>query len=81
MPLVGRCSFEMASIEPMGAAPLDPPIANKSLLSAKANTPAGDPLEVTRLVEAYERVQFPIDLPDAVEAIKFRMAHSGTSRM
>jgi HTH-type transcriptional regulator/antitoxin HigA len=29
------------------------------------------------LVEAYERAHFPMDLPDAVEAIKFRMEQSG----
>ena len=31
---------------------------------------------VTR-VEAYERAHFPMDLPDAVEAIKFRMEQAG----
>ena len=29
------------------------------------------------LIEAYERTHFPMDLPDAVEAIKFRMEQSG----
>ena len=29
------------------------------------------------LVEAYERQHFPMDLPDAVEAIKFRMEQQG----
>jgi HTH-type transcriptional regulator / antitoxin HigA len=29
------------------------------------------------LVEAYEAKHFPIDLPDPVEAIKFRMERSG----
>src|ERR1022692_1695692 len=38
----------------------------------------GDRLDVlTTLVEAYERAHFPMDLPDAVEAIKFRMEQSG----
>src|SRR5262245_58686849 len=50
----------------------------ESLMSAKADTPAGDRLDVlTTLVEAYERVHFPLDLPDAVEAIKFRMEQQG----
>jgi HTH-type transcriptional regulator/antitoxin HigA len=50
----------------------------ESLMAAKANTPEGDRLDVlTTLVEAYERVHFPMDLPDAVEAIKFRMEQSG----
>ncbi len=29
------------------------------------------------LVEAYEAKHFPIDLPDPVEAIKFRMEQAG----
>ena len=29
------------------------------------------------LIEAYERRHFPMDLPDAVEAIKFRMEQQG----
>ena len=50
----------------------------ESLMSAKANTPEGDRLDIlTTLVEAYERRHFPMDLPDAVDAIKFRMEHSG----
>lgn len=40
-------------------------------------TPAGDRFEVLlTLVEAYENKHFPIDLPDPVEAIKFRMEQS-----
>jgi HTH-type transcriptional regulator/antitoxin HigA len=50
----------------------------ESLMDAKANTPKGDRLDVlVTLVEAYERAHFPMDLPDAVEAIKFRMEQSG----
>jgi HTH-type transcriptional regulator/antitoxin HigA len=50
----------------------------ETLMSAEANTPSGDRLDVlTTLVEAYERVHFPMDLPDAVEAIKFRMEQQG----
>lgn len=46
----------------------------ESLMRSKANTPEGDRLDVlTTLVEAYERSHFPMDLPDAVDAIKFRM--------
>jgi HTH-type transcriptional regulator / antitoxin HigA len=52
--------------------------AVESLMAAKANTLEGDRLDVlTTLVEAYERAHFPMDLPDAVEAIKFRMEQSG----
>ena len=49
-----------------------------ALMDARPNTPAGDRLDVlTTLVEAYERVHFPMDLPDAVEAIRFRMEQQG----
>jgi HTH-type transcriptional regulator/antitoxin HigA len=50
----------------------------ESLMNARANTPEGDRLDVlVTLVEAYERKHFPMDLPDAVEAIKFRMEQQG----
>lgn len=52
--------------------------AVESLMAAKPNTPQGDRLDVlVTLIEAYERKNFPIDLPDAVEAIKFRMEQRG----
>ncbi len=42
------------------------------------NTAEGDRFEVlVTLIEAYESKQFPIGLPDPVEAIKFRMEQSG----
>ena len=48
------------------------------LMSARLNTPEGDRLDVlVTLVEAYEARHFPIDLPDPVEAIKFRMEQAG----
>ncbi|MFA7680033.1 MAG: transcriptional regulator [Pigmentiphaga sp.] len=41
-------------------------------------TPDGDRLDVlATLVQAYEAKQFPIDLPDPIEAIKFRMEQAG----
>lgn len=41
-------------------------------------TQEGDRFEILlALVEAYEAKHFPIDLPDPVEAIKFRMEQSG----
>jgi len=41
-------------------------------------TPEGDRFEVLlMLVEAYEASQFPIDLPDPVEAIRFRVEQAG----
>ena len=49
----------------------------EDLMNAKAGTPEGERLDVlATLVEAYERRHFPMDLPDPVEAIKFRMEQS-----
>lgn len=50
----------------------------ESLMSAEADTPEGDRLDVlVTLVEAYERVHYPVEFPDPVEAIKFRMDQQG----
>ena len=44
----------------------------------KPGSPQGDRFEVLlTLVEAYETKTFPVDLPDPIEAIKFRMEQSG----
>lgn len=41
-------------------------------------TPEGDRLDVlVTLVQAYEAKHYPIDLPDPIEAIKFRMEQAG----
>jgi HTH-type transcriptional regulator/antitoxin HigA len=46
-------------------------------MNAEAGSPQGERLDVlATLVEAYERKQFPMDLPDPVEAIRFRMEQS-----
>ncbi len=43
-------------------------------------TPEGDRFEVMlTLVEAYEAKHFPVDLPNPIDAIKFRMEQSGLS--
>jgi HTH-type transcriptional regulator/antitoxin HigA len=43
-------------------------------------SPEGEHFEVLlTLIEAYEAKHFPIDLPDPVEAIKFRMQQAGLS--
>ena len=48
------------------------------LMDARANTPAGDRLDVlVTLIEAYERIHYPMDYPDPVEAIKFAMEQKG----
>ncbi|MDA3919169.1 MAG: transcriptional regulator [Salinisphaera sp.] len=50
----------------------------ESLMMAEVNSPEGDRLDVlVTLVEAYERQHYPIDFPDPVEAIKFRMEQQG----
>lgn len=50
----------------------------ETLMNAQAGTPEGERLDVLgTLVEAYERKHFPMDLPDPVEAIRFRMEQSG----
>ena len=42
------------------------------------DSPEGERLDVlSTLIEAYERKHHPIDLPDPVEAIKFRMDQAG----
>lgn len=50
----------------------------ESLMTAGADTPEGERLDVlVTLVEAYEKKHFPLELPDPVEAIKFRMDQMG----
>ena len=50
----------------------------ESLMDAEAGTSEADELElVSTLVEMYEEKHYPIDLPDPVEAIKFRMEQLG----
>ncbi len=46
----------------------------EEIFDAKKGTREGDELEILGiLIENYENDYFPIDLPDPVEAIKFRM--------
>lgn len=46
----------------------------EELYTAKPGTRYGDELELLLLlVESYEAKEFPIDLPDPIEAIRFRM--------
>ena len=53
----------------------------EALMSARHDTAEGDELDVlTTLVDAYEREHFPIDAPDPIEAIKFRMEQMGLDR-
>src|ERR1700745_1103009 len=51
------------------------------LWGAKAGTPDGDRLDVlATLIDAYEAEHYPMDPPDPIEAIKFRMEQQGLSR-
>jgi HTH-type transcriptional regulator/antitoxin HigA len=51
------------------------------LWGSKDGTPEGDRLDIlTTLVEAYEAAHFPIDLPDPIEAIKFRLEQQGEDK-
>jgi HTH-type transcriptional regulator / antitoxin HigA len=51
------------------------------LWGSKSGTPNGDRLDVlATLIDAYEAQHYPIDPPDPVEAIKFRMEQQGLSR-
>ena len=46
----------------------------EDIFDAEPNTKEGDELEILGiLIEKYENENFPIELPDPVEAIKFRM--------
>ncbi len=50
----------------------------ETLMSVADDTPDGEKLDVlVTLVEAYERKNYPLDLPSPVEAIKFEMDRRG----
>jgi HTH-type transcriptional regulator/antitoxin HigA len=50
----------------------------EGLMNAKRDTPDGDRLDVlVTLVEVWEAKHYPLDLPDAVEAIKHHMDQKG----
>ncbi|MHB1013502.1 MAG: helix-turn-helix domain-containing protein [Desulfobacteria bacterium] len=52
----------------------------ETLMDAAPKSRKGERLDVlVTLVEAYERKHFPLDLPDPVEAIRFRMEQMGLS--
>jgi len=50
----------------------------ESLWNSPQGSAESDELDVlATLIDAYEREHFPIDLPDPVEAIKFRLEQAG----
>lgn len=53
----------------------------EKIFDAKPGTKEGDELEVLGiLIEKYENANFPVDFPDPIEAIKFRMEQLGYSQ-
>jgi HTH-type transcriptional regulator/antitoxin HigA len=51
------------------------------LWGTKSGTPEGDRLDVlATLIDAYEAKHYPMDPPDPIEAIRFRMEQQGLSR-
>ena len=51
------------------------------LWGAKSGTPEGDRLDVlATLIDAYEARNHPMDPPDPIEAIRFRMEQQGLTR-
>jgi HTH-type transcriptional regulator/antitoxin HigA len=51
------------------------------LWGAGSGTPEGDRLDIlATLIDAYESEHHPIDPPDPIEAIKFRMEQQGLTR-
>jgi HTH-type transcriptional regulator/antitoxin HigA len=52
-----------------------------ALMGAKPGSAEGDELDVlATLVDAYEEKRFPMDAPDPVTAIQFRMEQQGLTR-
>jgi HTH-type transcriptional regulator / antitoxin HigA len=50
----------------------------KTLWGAEIGTPEGDKLDVlVTLIDAYENAHYPVDLPDPIDAIVFRMEQGG----
>jgi len=50
----------------------------EKIFNAKKGTKEGDELELlSLLIDKYEQEKYPIDLPDPIDAIKFRMEQLG----
>lgn len=53
----------------------------EEIFDASANSPEGDEAELlVLLIENYENIHYPIDAPDPIEAIKFRMEQMGMKK-
>lgn len=67
-PIRNQADYRRALREVSALIELDPPV----------RSPEGERLDVlATLVEAWERKHYPIEAPDAVEAIRFRMEQQG----
>jgi HTH-type transcriptional regulator/antitoxin HigA len=80
MPLVKKQKEEVTMMKPIKTeADYQRALARlEQIFDARPGTEEGDELEVLAiLVEHYENQRFPIDLPDPVEAIQFRMEQLG----
>ena len=54
----------------------------EALMDSAPDTPENDELDVlVTLVEVYEEKNFPIEAPDPIEAIKFRMEQMGLKQI
>jgi HTH-type transcriptional regulator/antitoxin HigA len=68
-PIRDECDYEAALAEV------------ERLWGAQLGTPDGDRLDVlATLIDAYEAAHYPMDPPDPIEAIKFRMDQQGLTR-
>lgn len=53
-------------------------VSLEKLFDAKPGTSKGDDLEILALlIDQYEKEHFPIEAPDPIEAVKFRMEQLG----
>ena len=53
----------------------------QALWGSKSGTSKGDRLDVlATLIDAWETINYPMDPPDPIEAIKFRMEQQGLTR-
>lgn len=53
----------------------------EDIFDAEPGSVEGDELEILgMLIESYEKIHYPVDFPDPVEAIKFRMEQLGYSQ-
>jgi antitoxin component HigA of HigAB toxin-antitoxin module len=87
-PSIGPWAFSCGGPESCSTAPIRTKRDHEAALKeierlggAKTGTPEGDRLDVlATLVDAYEAEHYPMDPPDPIEAIKFRMEQQGRTR-